>query len=88
MAKDKKPQETPEAVEAAPVEASAPKGETHRYRVTVRHSPAPLKRHECAATDEADAFRQYVAALKVKLGERHGEADVMAEQGQRTVVRV
>lgn len=45
------------------------KGDKGKFLVLVRHSNAPLKRLECSATDEDDAWEQYLEALSAKLGD-------------------
>jgi hypothetical protein len=75
------------ATEAAP-EVAANVAETVRYLVVVRHSPAPLKKLECDAVSEDDAFRQYMAALRVKLGEKSSQAEEMVVGGQKSVKRL
>jgi hypothetical protein len=39
-----------------------------RFSVIVRHSPAALKKFECIAEDEEDAFAQYLVANAEKMG--------------------
>jgi len=79
--------ETTVAVEDAPVEDAPAEGKPEeaapekedaplqRYQVFLRHTVSPIKKFECLAKSEAEAWQKYLAAVRHKLEKTDSKDD-------------